>query len=95
MGYGLKRPILEFSMSRYKSNQVKASLGLEYALTHGLPPTLKERLKLKTDKFTETAKQSTERISKTAILAISKAEEAKNKAKSKAELAKSVKASEG
>lgn len=74
MGYGLRIPVLEFSISRYRHNQHKATKGLEYAITHHLPPTLREVLRQKTEQFTESAKKATEIARTKAML---KAEKAK------------------
>lgn len=85
MGFGLSIPILEFAIQRYKSNQHKAILGLEYIITQQQPLTLRDRVKQKKEHLTETAIHSKEYISqkakKASEIARSKAEHATSKAK--------------
>lgn len=83
LGYGLRLPVLEFSLKRYRNNQHKATLGLEYALTHTLPLTLKERILQTKEQLAESAKTSSANIAqkakKATELARTKAERANTK----------------
>ena len=87
LGYGLRIPVLEFAINRYKSNQQKATYGLEYAISQRLPvmATLKQVVQQKKVHITESALHSKEYLSskakKASEIARSKAELATNKAK--------------
>lgn len=81
LGYGLRIPVLEFSIQRYKSNQHKATMGLQYVIEQPEKRSIKDIMLQSKEKFSEAAKHSQEIITHKAKLA-------KEIAKSKAELAK-------
>lgn len=66
MGFGLKRPILEFSLKRYKSNQQKATLGLEHVINDTEPKNLRNLVKHSREVISERAKQSKDIITQKA-----------------------------
>lgn len=63
--FGFSRAIQEFGLARFRRNQLKATEGFEYILSHlqgELPPkTLKETAKEATEKAKETALAATEK----------------------------------